>query len=48
MAYKSFRDRKLQESNSLEINDPSCQRSRLIFLVLFWTLTLIGLFFAFF
>lgn len=47
-AYKPSRFRKVQEGNSIESNAPSCQRSRFIFLTLFWTLTLIGLFFAIF
>ncbi|MBO5202212.1 MAG: hypothetical protein J6C30_05715 [Lentisphaeria bacterium] len=47
-SYKPSRYRKVQNGNSIESNAPSCQRSRLIFQVLFWTLTLIGLFFAIF
>lgn len=34
--------------SSIPVADVPSNRSRLIFLVLFWTLTAIGLFFAFF
>ena len=48
MTYQSVRERKNPENQIPEPDDKSYLRSRLIFQVLFWTLTAIGLFFAFF